>query len=333
MKPIVLRLHFANCMRLCKTPWEGFTCSLKAESGEPEFSCRRKVCFIRYLLSDTWTSWFFLTRLASCHPFTLVAMSLFLMKFALFVLFESSRICRPPSISAAGVGRAVRGTPGRRAVVTSREWRWRRRPRALAVSRLSGHSAGVGPRAAGGWTEPAVRGPRARAPGLCWHPGSWPRPQRRSGQCQWQQGHLAAGAARMPAEDPARLFPRAVAGRRLAAGPEVRSLPSWTLSPRPQSEPPRPGARTARAATPRGASMCVRPRVTAPARLRRPPPARPSRVGRPGPSGASGRLSPDTPASSPPGSARKAKPRPTLVSSLVHFYIPRPRDDKTLQMF
>lgn len=66
---------------------------------------------------------------------------------------------------------------------------------------------------------------------------------------------------------------------------------------------------------------------------RRPPPARPSRVGRPGRAEllAASRWTP--PASSAPGSARKAKPRPTLVPSLVHLYILRPRDDKTLQMF
>lgn len=206
---------------------------------------------------------------------SLVAISLFLMKFALFVLFELSRICRPPSISAAGVGRAVRGTPERRAVVTSREWRWRRRPRALAVSRLPGHSAGVGPRPAAGMD--GTGGPRARAPGLCWH-----RAVGRGRSGALGSASASRGAWRRGRRERRRRIPRAFSRGPLLGGDWRRGRRCGACPPGPSPRAPsrsRPGlARGPPGPRRPGERACAR----GPGRRRRPASARPAR--RPAPS-------------------------------------------------
>lgn len=120
-----------------------------------------------------------------------------------------------------------------------------------------------------GWTGLAVR---ARvAPGLPLAPGSRPRPQRRSGQCQRsQQGAWRRGRRERRRRIPGAPSPGAVAGRRLAAGQEAEpALPTFSRAPsrsRPGLARGPPGPRRP------GRSMCARPRATAPARLRAPSP-------------------------------------------------------------
>ena len=186
--------------------------------------------------------------LVSCHPFTLVATCLFLKNFVLFSFFSSSRICCQVCLQWPGVetsGR-VRGTPGRRAVVTSRESQRRGRPRAAACVRLA---SDPGLQADG--REPAPSGSaRVGRPGSAGTPAIG----HEATAALWEL--LLAGGALCGGEwwERQKRVPRGFSRGQLLGGDwwrgeRVRSFPSPapTLDPRPRSEPLRPRAWTGRA--------------------------------------------------------------------------------------
>lgn len=211
---------------------------------------------------------------------------------------------------------------------------------------FSGCAAGAGTWAAEGWPgTPPLRGRRAweaRA-----RPGRWLSAEvtRRLGKPCRQEGPFAAGdllASRTGsrAAAPKGSYRAEICGGARGCGAFPLDLDASAPAIR---ERPRPRAWTARARDARGRECLPRaPRGTAlsfhrapePAGRRPPPSSGRSLFGWGGPGGPSlGAPPPRSPLRLSIRLAGATKFRPTLAPCFLHFYVPRLRDDKTLQMF